>query len=270
MGQELAPGVGYLFVAVAAIVFVAVSLPAARSRAQEPSAEQQIANAEHLAEGLQGVPGLILPQVPVGFKHNWYNYVLRFDMEALGHTHDARSFRDKIVDALNAEGVDNGVWQQFILPAMTVFQAQNGYGQGCPWTCPYAGEAVDYAPEQYPVAQVHNDTHACLVMALVGLPLGARARRGRSWGVVMAMLVFFAYYLMLGILVLYMTDAIRGGLGYSYGVAGEVYGTFIALVYLTPFFGGILGPVADFLYLGLTGHLDRHIHHATGQDGFSQ
>ena len=38
---------------------------------------------------------------------------------------------------------------------------------------------------------------ACLVMALVGLPLGARARRGRSWGVVMAMLVFFAYYLML-------------------------------------------------------------------------
>ena len=50
----------------------------------------------------------------------------------------------------------------------------------------------------------------------------------------------FGYYLMLGILVLYMTDAVRGGLGYSYGVAGEVYGTFIAMVYLTPFFGGIL------------------------------
>ncbi len=38
---------------------------------------------------------------------------------------------------------------------------------------------------------------ACLVMALVGLPLGARARRGRSWGIFIALLFFFAYYLML-------------------------------------------------------------------------
>ncbi len=50
----------------------------------------------------------------------------------------------------------------------------------------------------------------------------------------------FGYYLMIGILTLYMRDTLKGGLGYGYGQAGEVYGTFIALVYLTPFFGGIL------------------------------
>ncbi len=50
----------------------------------------------------------------------------------------------------------------------------------------------------------------------------------------------FGYYLMIGILVLYMRDTVMGGLGFSYEAAAEVYGTFIALVYLTPFFGGIL------------------------------
>ena len=38
---------------------------------------------------------------------------------------------------------------------------------------------------------------ACLVMALIGLPLGAHFRSGRSWGVAVALAVFLAYYLML-------------------------------------------------------------------------
>ncbi len=38
---------------------------------------------------------------------------------------------------------------------------------------------------------------ACLVMALIGLPLGTHSRRGRSWGVAVALGVFMAYYLML-------------------------------------------------------------------------
>ena len=127
--------------------------------------EQQIANAKCLAEELEGIPGLILPQEPEEFKHNWYNYVLRFDVEALGHAHDPRTFRDRIVDALDAEGVPNGVWQQFILPAMTVFQAKNGYGKGCPWECPHA-QPVDYALDQYHVSQKHCATHTCISMPL--------------------------------------------------------------------------------------------------------
>ncbi|HPI07335.1 MAG TPA: peptide MFS transporter, partial [Saprospiraceae bacterium] len=50
----------------------------------------------------------------------------------------------------------------------------------------------------------------------------------------------FGYYLMIGIFVLYMTDAQRGGLSMDRSVASDIFGTFIALVYLTPFIGGLL------------------------------
>ena len=54
----------------------------------------------------------------------------------------------------------------------------------------------------------------------------------------------FGYYLMLGIFVLYMIDpsdgSLFGGMGFDRAKAAELYGSFIALVYLTPFFGGIL------------------------------
>ena len=122
-------------------------------------------NVQMLAEQLRGVPHLILPTEPPNHEHNWYNYVLHFDMEALGHAQDASPFRDKIVQAMRAEGIETVVWQRFILPVMTVFQAKNAYGHGAPWSSPHA-QPVDYSPEQYPVAQKHCDTHTCLVMTL--------------------------------------------------------------------------------------------------------
>ncbi|HNP47309.1 MAG TPA: peptide MFS transporter [Bacteroidia bacterium] len=50
----------------------------------------------------------------------------------------------------------------------------------------------------------------------------------------------FGYYLMLGILFLYMTDTAKGGLSMERKEAADVFGTFIALVFLTPFIGGLL------------------------------
>lgn len=53
----------------------------------------------------------------------------------------------------------------------------------------------------------------------------------------------FGYYLMLGIFTLYMigpTSAKFPGLGMSNLQAADIYGTYLALVYLTPFFGGLL------------------------------
>ncbi len=49
-----------------------------------------------------------------------------------------------------------------------------------------------------------------------------------------------AFYLMLGILILYLTDQERGGLGLSAGQAGEIFGTYLAFVYFTPFLGGMI------------------------------
>ena len=56
----------------------------------------------------------------------------------------------------------------------------------------------------------------------------------------------FAYYLMVGILLLYMIDNKTGGKGFDERVGADIVGSFIALVYLTPFIGGL---IAD-RYLG--------------------
>ncbi|MDO9000739.1 MAG: peptide MFS transporter [Bacteroidota bacterium] len=51
----------------------------------------------------------------------------------------------------------------------------------------------------------------------------------------------FGYYLMIGIFFLYMTtDAKDGGMGWENTTASDIFGTFIALAYLTPFMGGLL------------------------------
>ncbi len=50
----------------------------------------------------------------------------------------------------------------------------------------------------------------------------------------------FGYYLMLGIFVLYMIDADKGGLSFPDATADDIFGTFIAFTYLTPFLGGFL------------------------------
>jgi len=58
----------------------------------------------------------------------------------------------------------------------------------------------------------------------------------------------FAYYLMVGILLLYMIDTKTGGKGFDQRVGADIVGSFIALVYLTPFIGGL---IAD-RYFGYT------------------
>lgn len=51
----------------------------------------------------------------------------------------------------------------------------------------------------------------------------------------------FGYYLMLGIFSLYMLDSVQnGGMGFSPEKKSDIYGTYLGLVYLTPFIGGLL------------------------------
>lgn len=66
----------------------------------------------------------------------------------------------------------------------------------------------------------------------------------------------FGYYLILGIFVLYAIEptGIKGGLGLPDKTADDIFGTYIALTYLTPFIGGfladrILGYIKS-IYLG--------------------
>jgi POT family proton-dependent oligopeptide transporter len=51
----------------------------------------------------------------------------------------------------------------------------------------------------------------------------------------------FGFYLLLGIFFLYMTDpTANGGMGFTGKNASDIFGTYLALVYLTPFIGGLL------------------------------
>lgn len=49
----------------------------------------------------------------------------------------------------------------------------------------------------------------------------------------------FGYYLMIGIFTLYLKD-VKNGFGMDENEASDLYGTFIAFVFLTPFIGGLL------------------------------
>lgn len=51
----------------------------------------------------------------------------------------------------------------------------------------------------------------------------------------------FGYYLMVGIFFLFMTDTLtNGGKGFDAAKATDIVGTYVALVYLTPFIGGLI------------------------------
>lgn len=139
-------------------------LTAAFGRAQLQKLDRyfgmQRENGSVLRNKLAGVKALIQPTEPEGHTHNWYNYTQRIDMDAIGWTGDPSRMRDTLMRAMKAEGIPVGVWQSWPLPSMTVFQAKNAYGGGCPWTC-HLGDTsgVEYRPEDYPVAQRHCATH---------------------------------------------------------------------------------------------------------------
>ncbi|WP_306354063.1 peptide MFS transporter [Flavobacterium sp. '19STA2R22 D10 B1'] len=82
----------------------------------------------------------------------------------------------------------------------------------------------------------------------------------------------FGYYLMLGIFSLYMIDGWNnGGMGFDAAKKSDIYGTYLGLVYLTPFIGGliadrILGYRKSIVFGGLlmaTGYFLLSIHSTT-------
>src|SRR5207248_11718118 len=50
----------------------------------------------------------------------------------------------------------------------------------------------------------------------------------------------FGFYLMLGILPLYLEDSQKGGMGWTDKQAAGLIGSYLALVYFTPFIGGLI------------------------------
>ncbi len=123
-------------------------LPAALARAQLAKLDHYTevfqTNGRYLTRELSQIPGVEPPAEPEGYEHVFYNYPIRFKPEQVGLDMDAEDFRLKVSAALNAEGVEVAPWWNIAIPDMVLFQQKDGYGKGCPWSCPYARRDVSY------------------------------------------------------------------------------------------------------------------------------
>jgi len=119
-------------------------------------------NSEYLTKHLGEIDGIEPPYVPPDRTHVYFFYVVRikFDelglkipdqRDELGLNAKAAMFRTAIERALNAEGVPIGQWQTVPVPSQSVFQYKDGYGLGCPWSCPFYTDRIEpfYTPVKY-------------------------------------------------------------------------------------------------------------------------
>ena len=118
----------------------------------------RIRNCNFLTEHLSKIRGIETPYVPPHCESVFYNYVVGVKPDELGLSVSPRVFREKVQEALAAEGLHVGQWQRRPVPAQEIFQAQIGYGRGCPWTCGHA-QPVEYRQEDYPNATAFIDSH---------------------------------------------------------------------------------------------------------------
>jgi perosamine synthetase len=86
-------------------------------------------NAAALNAGLSDLPGLESPHVPDDRTCVFYRYRIRIHPDELGFAGPARELRDRLLWALQAEGVAASLWQLLPLPAQPVFRR----GRFAPW-----------------------------------------------------------------------------------------------------------------------------------------
>jgi dTDP-4-amino-4,6-dideoxygalactose transaminase len=113
------------------------------------ASRQQLAEA--LTDGLQGLPGLHTPVIGSDRTHVYYVYPMQLDTHLLGVS------RDRICDALNAEGV--GVSRRYQnIHLLPVYQRKIAFGShGFPWSSDVCRREVSYEKGICPVAERLND-----------------------------------------------------------------------------------------------------------------
>ena len=110
-------------------------------------------NGNYLTEELSKIKGVIPPITPPDRTHIYHKYRVRLHPKALGIDIEPKDFRDKVMNALIAEGADIVNWGLFPLPENPLFQKKEGYGKGCPWSCPFYNKEISYNIEDYPEAK---------------------------------------------------------------------------------------------------------------------
>lgn len=121
--------------------------------------ERRDKNIPVFLDRLAALPGIVVPTVPEDRTHMWHMLRFRFDPAAAGlEGVEAGPFRQALRRALLAEGVPLTHYQIIPLPGQPVFQKQDAYGKGYPWSLPGVNpQRYDLA--DYPVTcQVIEDS----------------------------------------------------------------------------------------------------------------
>jgi len=138
-------------------------MPAAFARSQLKRLDEYNANSqrngEYLSKHLAEIKGIIPPYIPEDRTTIYHKYRVRLNPSELGLNIEVSKFRDLVMKALEAEGVDVVLWQTVPIPGQTLFQLKEGYGKGCPWSCPYYNKEIKYDPSDYPeTVKLLNDS----------------------------------------------------------------------------------------------------------------
>ena len=138
-------------------------MPAALARSQlkrlQGSNDNARRNGDYLTQELSKIEGLVPPHIPSDRTTVYHKYRIRFDLKALGLSMSAVEFRDKLLDAVRAEGMIANLWHYKPLPSNPIFQKLDvGLGDGYPWTSSHYGREISYNPEDYPKAAEVLDT----------------------------------------------------------------------------------------------------------------
>jgi dTDP-4-amino-4,6-dideoxygalactose transaminase len=133
-------------------------LSCAFARAQLPRLdrynERAQENATILTTRLAGLDGVTPPYVADDRGCSYWKYAVQLEPEAFGFTGDPRDLRDRILQALRAEGVEAMVWQPQPIPAQPAFRRPQQV-----WH-PRAEEIPlrPWDPQEFPVASRLCDT----------------------------------------------------------------------------------------------------------------
>jgi dTDP-4-amino-4,6-dideoxygalactose transaminase len=130
----------------------------------EAGNELRRANATYLSLRLSQIPGIVVPRLPEDCVSAMYMYHVRLQPEELALADiPVDHFRNALVAALRAEGVEARPLWESLVPLQALWQLQKGYGQGCPWSCPYyKAQPIAYHVEDYPRALQFARSHLCV------------------------------------------------------------------------------------------------------------
>lgn len=109
--------------------------------------ERAEANGRILTDGLNGLEGITPPFVPDDRSCSYWKYMVQLDPHAGGFAGAPSELRDRVLRAVQAEGVEAMVWQPQPIPAQPVFRKTHR-----PWQPAHADEPLrPWDPAEFPV-----------------------------------------------------------------------------------------------------------------------